>query len=87
MNISAWTAVLRGDLKLYWGGMGVGVSLFPAELYQRGEGARLFLFPLFFLLPSMKESFLEAGFHFRNFLITQTQPPVSSQDPLPLSFK
>lgn len=57
MNISAWTAVLRGDLKLYWGGMGVGVSPFPAELYQRGEGAQLFLFPFFFITFHEEEFF------------------------------
>ena len=53
MNICAWTAVLRGDLKLSWGGM--GVSPFPAELYQRGEGAQLFLFPLVLYYLSTKE--------------------------------
>lgn len=63
-----------------------GVTPSPPELFQRGEGALLFLFPLF-SLPCMKESFVEAGFHFSNFLITQTQPPVSFQDPLPLSLK
>lgn len=86
MNISDWTAALRRDLKLYWGGMGVGVAPFPAELYQREEGAQLFLFPFFFVTFHEGE-FLEAGFHFRNFLITQTEPPVSLQDPLPLSLK
>lgn len=86
MNICAWTAVLRGDLKLSWGGMGVGVSPIPAELYQRGEGAQLFLFPLFYI-TFPRRSFPGAGFHFGNFLITQTRPPVFSQDPLPLSLK
>lgn len=64
-----------------------GGSPFPVEQAQRQEGVHLFfIFP--FLLPSMKERFfLKARFHFGNFLITLLQPPVSSQDSLPLSPK
>lgn len=65
----------------------MGLLLFLLSYTKEGKGHSYFYFPIFFLLPSTKESFLEAGFHFRNFLITQTQPPVSSQDPLPLSLK
>jgi len=43
-------------------------------------------FNIYFCIPYHKGHFLfVAGFYFCNFLITQMQPPVSSQDPLPLS--
>lgn len=58
MDISSWTAVLRGDMKLYWGRMGVRVAPFPAELYQRGEGARLFYF--FFFITFHEGEFLRS---------------------------
>lgn len=64
----------------------MGLLLFLLSCTKEEKGHSYFLFP-FFLLPSKNESFLEAGFQFRNFLITLMRPPVSSQDPLPLSLE
>lgn len=55
----------------------MGLLLFLLSCAEEEKGHSYFLFPPF-LLPSKKESFLEAGFQFRNFLITLMRPPVSS---------
>lgn len=48
MNISDWTGVLRGNLKSYWGEMGVVVSPVPAERCQIEDGRRFWFLSLLF---------------------------------------